>query len=144
MAEQHVHRFDVGALVEEGLTVGPAALVQVKAGDAGVLAYPTDHIGDAVGDELAFPAVLQGRNRNARSSRMLRISRHISRHIRRKGTQSGLKKPDISPLLEESLVEMRKLPQRNLAVELLNKLLSDEVRRTLGRMLSRLGPSPLC
>ncbi len=37
-------------------------------------------------------------------------------------------KPDISLLSEEFLVEVRKLPQRNLAVELLNKLLRDEVR----------------
>jgi type I restriction enzyme R subunit len=41
----------------------------------------------------------------------------------------GLKKPDISILSEEFLAEVRKIPQRNLAVELLNRLLKDETKR---------------
>jgi type I restriction enzyme R subunit len=41
---------------------------------------------------------------------------------------SGLKKPDISILSEEFLAEMRGMPQRNLAVEVLRKLLSGEIR----------------
>ncbi len=41
---------------------------------------------------------------------------------------AGLKKPDISILSEEFLAEISHLPQRNLAVELLRKLLSDEIR----------------
>ncbi len=41
----------------------------------------------------------------------------------------GLKKPDISILSEEFLAEVRKMPQRNLAVEMLNRLLKDEVRK---------------
>lgn len=41
---------------------------------------------------------------------------------------AGLKKPDISILSEEFLAEVRDMPQRNLAVELLRKLLSDEIR----------------
>jgi type I restriction enzyme R subunit len=41
---------------------------------------------------------------------------------------AGLKKPDISILSDEFLAEVRGLPQRNLAVELLRKLLSDEIR----------------
>jgi type I restriction enzyme, R subunit len=41
---------------------------------------------------------------------------------------AGLKKPDIAILSEEFLAEVRGLPQRNLAVELLRKLLSGEVR----------------
>lgn len=40
----------------------------------------------------------------------------------------GLKKPDISILSDEFLEEVRGLPQRNLAVELLRKLLNDEIR----------------
>jgi type I restriction enzyme R subunit len=41
---------------------------------------------------------------------------------------AGLKKPDISILSDEFLVEVRGLPHRNLAVELLRKLLSDEIK----------------
>jgi len=41
---------------------------------------------------------------------------------------AGLAKPDISILSEEFLAEVKGLPQRNLAVELLRKLLSGEIR----------------
>ena len=41
---------------------------------------------------------------------------------------AGLKTPDISILSEEFLAEVRGMPQRNLAVELLKKLLSGEIR----------------
>jgi type I restriction enzyme R subunit len=46
---------------------------------------------------------------------------------------AGLKKPDISILSDEFLAEVQGMPQRNLAVELLRKLLSGEIhtrRRT--------------
>jgi type I restriction enzyme R subunit len=41
---------------------------------------------------------------------------------------AGLRKPDISILSEEFLAEVRDMPLRNLAVELLRKLLSGEIR----------------
>ena len=41
---------------------------------------------------------------------------------------AGLDKPDISILSDEFLAEVRELPQRNLALELLKKLLNDEIR----------------
>ncbi len=41
---------------------------------------------------------------------------------------AGLKKPDISILSDEFLAEVRGLPQRNLAVELLRKLLMGEIK----------------
>ncbi len=41
---------------------------------------------------------------------------------------AGLKKPDISILSDEFLAEVRNMPQKNLAVELLRKLLSNEIR----------------
>ncbi len=44
---------------------------------------------------------------------------------------AGLKNPDISILSDEFLAEVRNMPQRNLALELLRKLLSDEIK-TLG------------
>ncbi len=41
---------------------------------------------------------------------------------------AGLKKPDISILSDEFLSEVRAMPQKNLAVELLRKLLNDEIK----------------
>jgi len=41
---------------------------------------------------------------------------------------AGLEKPDISILSDEFLTEVRQLPQRNLALELLKKLINDEIR----------------
>jgi type I restriction enzyme, R subunit len=41
---------------------------------------------------------------------------------------AGLKKPDISILSESFLAEVREMPQRNLAVELLERLMKDEVK----------------
>lgn len=45
---------------------------------------------------------------------------------------AGLKKPDISILSDEFLAEVRQMPHRNLAVEMLRKLLEGEIR-TRGR-----------
>src|SRR5204862_4359613 len=41
---------------------------------------------------------------------------------------AGLKKPDISILSDDFLAEGRGMPQRNLAVELLQKLLKGEIK----------------
>ena len=41
---------------------------------------------------------------------------------------AGLQKPDISILSDDFLQEVRQLPQRNLAVELLRKLIQDEIK----------------
>ena len=41
---------------------------------------------------------------------------------------AGLKKPEISILSEEFLAEIRGMPQKNLAVELLRKLLNNEIK----------------
>ena len=43
-------------------------------------------------------------------------------------TAAGLKRPDISILSDEFLAEVKQMPQRNLAVELLRKLLQGEIR----------------
>ncbi len=48
---------------------------------------------------------------------------------------AGLKKPDISILSEEFLAEVREMPQRNLAVELLKKLLNEEIKARSKRNL---------
>lgn len=41
---------------------------------------------------------------------------------------AGLKKPDISILSDEFLAEMKNMPQHNVALELLRKLLGDEIK----------------
>jgi type I restriction enzyme R subunit len=41
---------------------------------------------------------------------------------------AGLKKPDISILSDEFLTDVQRMPQRNLAIELLRKLLNDEIK----------------
>jgi len=41
---------------------------------------------------------------------------------------AGLKKPDISILSDEFLADMKNMPQRNVAIELLRKLLDDEIK----------------
>ena len=43
-------------------------------------------------------------------------------------TAAGLEKPDVSILSEEFLAEVQDLPHKNVAVELLEKLLSDEIK----------------
>ncbi|MBA3291935.1 MAG: type I restriction endonuclease subunit R, partial [Actinobacteria bacterium] len=48
---------------------------------------------------------------------------------------AGLPRPDISILSEEFLAEVRELPQKNLAVELLRKLLTDEIKTRSRRNL---------
>ena len=45
-------------------------------------------------------------------------------------TAAGMEKPDISILSDEFLEEVRLLPQRNLALELLKKLLNDEIKNS--------------
>ena len=57
---------------------------------------------------------------------------------------AGLQKPDLSILSEEFLAEVRGMPQRNLAVELLQKLLKGEVATRRPRMWSRRVPLPRC
>jgi len=44
---------------------------------------------------------------------------------------AGLEKPDISILSDEFLAEIQRLPQRNLALELLKKLINDEIKTRL-------------
>jgi type I restriction enzyme R subunit len=48
---------------------------------------------------------------------------------------AGLKKPDISILSEEFLAEVAEMPHRNLALELLRKLLNDEIKSRSRRNL---------
>src|SRR5690606_31887181 len=46
---------------------------------------------------------------------------------------AGLKRPGVSILSDEFLEEVQHMPQRNLALELLRKLLNDEIRSRSGK-----------
>ncbi len=94
----------------------------------------------AIRDDLAFfqavQAVLAKRAPgDARPEEDLdhAVRQIISRAVAPEGvldifTAAGLRKPDISILSDEFLAEVRGMPQRNLAVELLQKLLKGEIR----------------
>ena len=63
----------------------------------------------------------------------LAVRQIVSRAVASEGVvdifaAAGLKKPDISILSDQFLAEVKDMPQRNLAVELLQKLLSGEIR----------------
>lgn len=93
-------------------------------------------IRDEVGFYQAVRAVLS--KREAGEQRSNEELDHAIRQIISKAVVSdqvvdifaaaGLKKPDISILSDEFLAEVRDMPQRNLAVELLQKLLKGEIR----------------
>jgi type I restriction enzyme R subunit len=48
---------------------------------------------------------------------------------------AGLKKPEISILSDEFLAEVKNMPQKNLAIELLRKLLNDELKQRMNKNL---------
>jgi type I restriction enzyme R subunit len=97
-------------------------------------------IRDDVGFFQAVKAVLtKGAPESGRSPEDIdhAIRQLVSRAVASEGVidifaAAGLKKPDISILSEEFLTEVRGLPQRNLAVEMLRKLLEGEIK-TRGR-----------
>ena len=90
-------------------------------------------------DEVAFFQAVQSvlakrASADARTEEELdhAVRQIISRAVASEGVidifaAAGLEKPDISILSEEFLAEVRGMPQRNLAVELLQKLLKGEV-----------------
>ncbi len=93
-------------------------------------------------DDVAFfdavrVALAKGAELESRSDAELdfAIRQIVSRAMSAGGVQdifaeAGLKKPDISVLSDEFLAEIRGMPRRNLAVELLQKLLRKEVADT--------------
>ena len=95
----------------------------------------TTRIRDDVGFFQAVRAALS--KRTATEARPeeeldLAVRQIISRAVASEGVMdifaaAGLDKPDISVLSDEFLAEVRGMPHRNLAVELLQKLLKDEV-----------------
>ena len=91
-------------------------------------------------DDVAFFQAVRGvlakltaREETQSEAAELAIQQLVSRAVVPEGVvdifaAAGLEKPDISILSDEFLAEVRNLPQRNLAVELLEKLLNDEIK----------------
>ena len=92
-----------------------------------------------LGDDVAFfqavrAALIKGdpSNGTKNEEKEHAIRQIISQSIASEGivdifSAAGLKKPDISLLSDEFLEEIRHMPQRNLAVEVLRKLLNNEI-----------------
>ena len=91
-------------------------------------------------DDVAFFQAVRGvlakltaREESQSEAAELAIKQLVSKAVVPEGVvdifaAAGLEKPDISILSDEFLAEVRNLPQRNLAVELLDKLLNDEIK----------------
>jgi len=133
MAQEHVLAQDDG---KSRLYQAVTALSQAFA-----LAVPhleALRIRDDVAFFQAVKAVLSkgsGNNNNPRNPNEidLAIRQIVSRAVAAEGVidifaAAGLKKPDISILSDEFLAEVRGMPHRNLAVELLKKLLEGEIK----------------
>ena len=94
-------------------------------------------------DDVAFFQAVRGilakltaREESQSEAAELAIKQLVSKAVVPEGVvdifaAAGLEKPDISILSDEFLAEVRNLPQRNLAVELLDKLLNDEIKTHL-------------
>ncbi len=120
---------------------GKARLLDAVTGlsHAFALAVPHDRT-MAIRDDVAFfqavravlakPAPGEGRDAEAldQAIRQIVSKAIVSDEVVDIFAAAGLKKPDISILSDEFLAEVRGLPQKNLAVELLRKLLIGEIR----------------
>jgi type I restriction enzyme R subunit len=87
----------------------------------------------AVRAGLAKATVAEGRDEEELDSAIRQIiSRAItSDQVIDLYAAAGLRRPDLSILSDEFLAEVRGLPQRNLALEVLRKLLNDEIKSRL-------------
>src|SRR5438874_1411733 len=159
------HRFDRGKWVagkpQERLALLPAAQEHILAQANGkeryvgaardlsrafALAVPHDEALRIRDDVAFFQAVQAGLSKRAPGEARPQedldhaVRQIISRAVAPEGVvnifaAAGLQKPDISILSDEFLSEVREMPQRNLAVELLEKLLKGEIRTRSRRNL---------
>jgi len=98
-----------------------------------------DNVGffQAVRASLAKNTTGEGKSRDMLDSAIKQI---VSKAVASEGVidifaSAGMKKPDISILSDEFLEEVRHMPQRNLALETLKKLLNDEIKARSRRYL---------
>lgn len=104
------------------------------------IAIPKDEAMDKK-EEIAFFQAVKARltkfntNTNARSDEELQTAVKqvidkalVSEHVIDIFDASGIKKPDISILSEEFLLEVKSLKHKNIALEILRKLLNDEIK----------------
>lgn len=162
-----MHGFDWSAWVDgspaERLALLPAAQEHVLAQEDGkdrftpavrelsqafALAVPDD-AAIAIRDDVGFFQAVRNRlmQRSPDEERTQDDLDHAVRQINSRAVSSGevtdifeaagLEKPDISILSEEFLAEVRNMPHRNLAVELLQKLLHGEVRQRQRRNVTQ-------
>jgi type I restriction enzyme R subunit len=98
-----------------------------------------DHVGffQTVRTSLAKNTITEGKSPDILDSAVRQIvSKAIaSDEVIDIFASAGLKKPDISILSDEFLEEVRHMPQRNLALEVLKKLLNDEIKTRSRRNL---------
>lgn len=104
------------------------------------LALPTDEAMDATDEVAFFQAVkarlakFDGSGRGRTDEELETAIRQVidralvSDHVIDIYDAAGLKKPDISILSDEFLAEIREMRHQNVALELLKKLLSDEIK----------------
>lgn len=104
------------------------------------IAIPKDEAMDKK-EEIAFFQAVKARltkfntNTNAKSDEELQTAVKqvidkalVSEHVIDIFDASGIKKPDISILSEEFLLEVKSLKHKNIALEILRKLLNDEIK----------------
>ncbi|WP_186647107.1 type I restriction endonuclease subunit R [Fluviispira vulneris] len=143
----------------EALKIIPSALEHILVQDDGkkrftnavyqlskafALAVP-DKVTEEIRDELVFFQNLNAALNKTEPGSVLKIEEKelairqlLSKSVFSDGvidifSAAGLKKPNISILSDDFLAEVRGLPQRNLAIELLERLIRDQVKTKLRR-----------
>ncbi len=122
-----------------GRRQGPSAACREELSQAFALAVPHEEALRIRDDVAFFQAVRASLAKRAPGEAKTEeeldhaVRQIVSRAVASEGVvdifaAAGLAKPDISILSDEFLAEVRGMPQRNLAVELLQKLLSGEIR----------------
>lgn len=101
-----------------------------------------DDVGFFQAVRAGFVKTTEHRDQRTREDLDHAVRQIISKAIAPEGvvdifTAAGLPKPDISILSDEFLAGIRELPQKNLAVELLQRLINDEIKTRLRTNLVR-------
>jgi type I restriction enzyme R subunit len=101
-----------------------SGLVTFSRGGSGAVAW---NVGNGPAKATTSDAVLTEENRNAVLKQIL-DNAVVAEGVEDIFKLAGLERPDISILSDAFLDEVRQLPQKNFAVELLQKFLADQVK----------------